>query len=127
MILILILAIIVCVLLIFIVTIQNPKGGGIASNFSAGNQIMGVKRTNDFIEKATWTLAIALLVLSLASNLFNTSSTTVDTGESLLQNKIEQGELSYPDAGAAPSIPTTPQENPGGQGGNEGAGTPPQQ
>jgi len=111
MLLILILAIIVCVLLILIVTIQNPKGGGIAANFSAGNQIMGVKRTNDFVEKATWTLATALLVLSLASNLFNTSSTTVETGESLLQNKIEQGELNYPDAGAVPSVPQQ-----GGQG-----------
>ncbi len=104
MILILVLAIIVCVLLTLIVTIQNPKGGGIASNFSGGNQIMGVKKTNDFIEKATWTLAVALLVLSLASNLFNTTGTT-ETGESILQDKIEQGELSYPEAGNMPSTP----------------------
>lgn len=101
MILVLVLAIIVCVLLIFIVTIQNPKGGGIASNFSAGNQFMGVKRTNDFVEKATWTLAVALLVLSLASNLFNSSETK--TGESILQDKIEQGDLSYPEAGTVPT------------------------
>lgn len=118
MILVLVLAIIVCVLLILIVTIQNPKGGGIASNFSAGNQFMGVKRTNDFVEKATWTLAAALLVLSLASNLFNNSE--VNTGESILQEKIEQGDLSYPEAGAvpsqAPAEPSgTPQEAPAGE------------
>lgn len=105
MVLILTLAIIVCVLLILIITIQNPKGGGIAANFSAGNQIMGVKRTNDFVEKATWTLAIALLVLTLVSNLFNASS-EVGSGTSILQDKIEQGELSYPDANApAPTQP----------------------
>jgi len=125
MILILVLAIIVCILLIFIVTIQNPKGGGIASNFSGGSQIMGVKRTNDFIEKATWTLAIVLLVLSLASNLFNSSATIENTGESLLQDKIEQGDLSYPDAGQVPSMPQQ-QADPAQQQGGGAEGDPAQ-
>jgi preprotein translocase subunit SecG len=62
-----VLAIIVSILLVFIVLIQNAKGGGISANFSAANQIAGVKKTNDFVEKATWTLAIALLVFSLGS------------------------------------------------------------
>ncbi len=57
--------IIVCVLLILVVLIQNSKGGGIQSQFSAANQIMGVRRGTDFVEKATWTLAILLLVFSL--------------------------------------------------------------
>jgi preprotein translocase subunit SecG len=57
--------IVVCVLLILVVLVQNSKGGGISSNFSAANQIMGARRGTDFIEKATWTLAIALLVFSL--------------------------------------------------------------
>lgn len=65
--LLIVLAIIVSILLILIVLIQNPKGGGVAANFSAANQIAGVKKTNDFIEKATWTLAIALFVFSLGS------------------------------------------------------------
>src|SRR5437868_5240485 len=55
----------VCVLLVLVVLIQNSKGGGIQSQFSAANQIMGVRRGTDFIEKATWTLAILLLVFSL--------------------------------------------------------------
>ena len=62
-----ILAILVSILLILAVLIQNPKGGGIAANFSAANQIAGVKKTNEFIEKATWTLAFALMFLALGS------------------------------------------------------------
>ncbi len=64
---IIILAIIASILLILAVLIQNPKGGGIAANFSAANQIAGVKKTNEFIEKATWTLAISIMVLSVGS------------------------------------------------------------
>ncbi len=56
---------IICVLLILIVLIQNSKGGGLASNFSSSNQYMGVRKTADFLEKGTWTLAILLLVFSL--------------------------------------------------------------
>ena len=62
-----ILAIIVSILLILAVLIQNPKGGGIAANFSAANQIAGVKKTNEFIEKATWTLAFSLMLLAVGS------------------------------------------------------------
>jgi preprotein translocase subunit SecG len=53
--------------MILIVLAQNSKGGGLTSTFSGGNQVMGVKRTTDFMEKATWTLAVALLVLSLST------------------------------------------------------------
>ncbi len=60
-----ILILITCFLLILVVLVQNSKGGGLASNFSSSNQIMGVRRTTDFLEKATWTLAIVLLSFSL--------------------------------------------------------------
>ena len=63
-----ILAIIVCVLLGAIVLIQNPKGGGLTSNFSSSSQLMGVQKTGDFLEKGTWILAITLMVLALAIN-----------------------------------------------------------
>jgi preprotein translocase subunit SecG len=66
-ILILVLTLVACVLLSLIVLVQNPKGGGLASNFSSSNQFMGVRKTADFLEKASWTLAVALLVLSLSS------------------------------------------------------------
>ena len=64
-----ILAIVVCVLLGAIVLIQNPKGGGLTSNFSSSSQLMGVQKTGDFLEKGTWILAISLMVLSLAINI----------------------------------------------------------
>lgn len=53
------------VLLIGVVLIQKSKGGGLASNFASSNQIMGVRKTTDFVEKATWTLAIVVCVLSI--------------------------------------------------------------
>ncbi len=62
-----VLILIACVLLALVVLVQNSKGGGLASNFSSSNQFMGVRKTADFLEKATWSLAIILLVLSLAS------------------------------------------------------------
>jgi preprotein translocase subunit SecG len=60
-----ILIILVCILLILVVLVQNSKGGGIQSQFGAATQIMGVKRGTEFIEKATWGLAIALIALSI--------------------------------------------------------------
>jgi preprotein translocase subunit SecG len=65
-----ILIVLVCLLLILVVLVQNSKGGGLASSFSSSNQVMGVRKTADFLEKATWTLAIALLALSLISTAY---------------------------------------------------------
>jgi preprotein translocase subunit SecG len=62
-----VLILIACILLILVVLVQNSKGGGLASNFSSSNQFMGVRKTADFLEKTTWTLAIILLSLSLLS------------------------------------------------------------
>lgn len=88
--LIIILAGLVAILLIFIVLIQNPKGGGISSGFSSGNQILGVKGTNAFVEKATWGLAIALLTLTLLSNVFLSSKTTITDNEPLINQKLDE-------------------------------------
>jgi len=62
-----VLILITCVLMVLVVLVQNSKGGGLASNFSSSNQFMGVRKTADFLEKSTWTLAIVLLALSLFS------------------------------------------------------------
>ena len=60
----------VSILLGLIVLVQNPKGGGLAANLTgAGSQFMGVRQTADFLEKASWGLAIALLVLSLTATM----------------------------------------------------------
>ena len=67
-----VLTIIAAVLLVLVVLAQNPKGGGLSSQFGGegSSQIMGVKRTNDLLEKATWGLAIAILVFCMTSFVF---------------------------------------------------------
>ncbi|WKN31135.1 preprotein translocase subunit SecG [Porifericola rhodea] len=65
------LAIVVAVLLILVVLSQNSKGGGLTSQFGgagSSNQMIGVKRTTDLLEKLTWGLAIGLIVLTLSSS-----------------------------------------------------------
>lgn len=62
--------VIASILMIGIVLIQRSKGGGLSSQFASSNQIMGVRKTNSFVEKATWTLAIVICVLSIASAFF---------------------------------------------------------
>jgi preprotein translocase subunit SecG len=58
-----ILIILACVVLAFVILIQNSKGGGLASNFASSNQIMGVRKTADVLEKATWGIATFIMVL----------------------------------------------------------------
>lgn len=64
---IIVLTVIVAVLLIGIVLIQKSKGGGLSSQFGGAGSVMGVRQTNSFLEKATWTLAALIVVLSVAS------------------------------------------------------------
>lgn len=62
-----ILTVITAILMIGIVLVQKSKGGGLSSSFGGGNQVLGVRGTNKFLEKATWTLAILILVFSVCS------------------------------------------------------------
>ncbi|CAL2075014.1 preprotein translocase subunit SecG [Tenacibaculum sp. 190524A02b] len=67
--LLLVLILIVAIALILIVMVQNPKGGGLSSSFGGGGQnIGGVQNTNTFLDKTTWTLAIAMFALILLAN-----------------------------------------------------------
>ncbi len=85
-----VLILIACILLILVVLVQNSKGGGLAANFGSTGQIMGVRKTADFLEKATWSLAIALLALCLISILVIPRNTTVGgTQDTELRDKIE--------------------------------------
>ena len=81
--LIIVLLIIVAILTCGIVLIQESKGGGLASGFSSSNQVLGVRKTTDFLEKATWTLAAVMVVLCIASAAFagdnKKQQTTVQT------------------------------------------------
>lgn len=65
--LLIVLLIIVSFLLILIVLVQNPKGGGLSAGFTGMNQFGGVAQTNKFLEQTTWTLAIAIVVFSIAA------------------------------------------------------------
>ena len=67
----LILIIFVAFLLVVVIMVQNPKGGGLSSSFGGGGtqQLGGVKKTSDFLDKSTWTLAVILLALILLSNM----------------------------------------------------------
>lgn len=102
--------IIVCALLILVVLMQNSKGGGISSQFGAATQIMGVRRGADVIEKATWTLAILLLVFSLLSTpkVGVASDSSSNPTESVTRKKA---------AGAVmpQQAPAQPQQQPGAQ------------
>ncbi|RCH53733.1 preprotein translocase subunit SecG [Mucilaginibacter hurinus] len=80
-----VIAVLVCVLLGLIVLIQNPKGGGLASNFSSSSQLMGVQKTGDFLEKGTWVLAITLMVLSLAINVVIKTGGTTQTNNAAVE------------------------------------------
>lgn len=60
----------VCVLLVLIILSQNPKGGGLSSTFGGGgSQMFGVQRTNDFLDKATWTLSSIICVLVILATI----------------------------------------------------------
>ncbi|MDD2524852.1 MAG: preprotein translocase subunit SecG [Bacteroidales bacterium] len=74
-------------LMVLIVLVQNSKGGGLASGFSSNNQYMGVRKTTDFLEKATWVLAAAMCVLSLMASAF-VPKDTVSGNESELKEQI---------------------------------------
>lgn len=88
--LLLILAVVAGILLTLVVLIQNPKGGGIDSTFGAANQLGSVQKTNDVVEKATWYLAIAILVISIATTwaMANNGSTTGEE-EVIIEQKFD--------------------------------------
>lgn len=111
-----ILIILICTLLVLVILIQNSKGGGIQSQFGAATQIMGVKRGTEFVEKATWGLAIALILLSI---LMAPKSSLTDTTDS------EAGSVSKRRAATAVAPvqapvqqPATPAAQPAQQPGN---------
>ena len=98
----LILILVVAVLLVLIIMVQNPKGGGLSSSFGGGgSQSMGgVQSTNNFLDKSTWTLAIALMAMILLSNFAipkDNSNSKESQIEETLNNRITEDD--------APSLP----------------------
>ena len=79
----LILILAVCFLLVLVIMVQNPKGGGLSSSFGGDSQqIGGVKKTTDFLDKSTWVLASLLLILILLSNI------TLNNGDVNTESKL---------------------------------------
>ncbi len=85
--LLIVLIVLAAILLSFVVLIQNSKGGGLASNFSSSNQIMGVRKTTDFLEKATWGLAGFIVVMSIITA-YTIPASSVANQPVLLRNGI---------------------------------------
>ncbi len=86
--------VIASVLLIVVILMQNPKGGGFSTDFGSASQLGGVRRASDFLEKATWSLAIFIVFLALISPIWLPT-----TGE------IQETET---EGGAAPTQQTAP-------------------
>ena len=100
--------VIASLLMIGIVLIQESKGGGLASNFSSSNAIMGVRKTTDFVEKATWGLAASLVVFSIVCAHFApVSSTESSVMEKTATEKQTTNPNTTPGFGASQQVPAT--------------------
>ena len=95
-----ILVIIACFLQILIVLVQNSKGGGLAANFTSAGQTMGIRKTADFLEKSTWTLAGAILIMSVVA------TATIPRGSDSERSRIESQIQNTVDPNAIPTLPT---------------------
>lgn len=84
-----IVASIASILLVLIVLAQNPKGG-ITSQLSASSNVLGVKKTTDFLEKATWGLAVTVILVSVAASKYATTTNLVDP-DSTLKDALNSG------------------------------------
>ena len=89
-----VLIVVTCIFTILIVLVQNSKGGGLASNFSSSNQYMGVRKTADFLEKATWTLGAALILFSLLAG--SSAPKAGESDNSRLQGQFDETMMDQP-------------------------------
>ena len=110
----LILIVAVCLLLALVIMVQNPKGGGLSSTFGGNTQVVGgVKKTGDFLERSTWTFAIALGALILIANTLLQGNTGVNADSKLLDgnlpatNPIENTQAPANNGNTAPATPAT--------------------
>lgn len=102
-----ILIIIVCALLVLIVLIQNPKGGGIASNFMSTNQFIGARQQVELIEQITWGFVGGLVVLCIAfAALVGTGTKQTENTESIV------GKSEMPNTAPIPAQPQPAQQQP---------------
>lgn len=106
-----ILIVLAAVLMCFIVLIQNSKGGGLASGFASSNQIMGVRKTTDFLEKATITLAVVIAFFSIVASFAIPEVVEVESSR-IQQNAVENSLVNpnlAPDFTQEVEVPATPE------------------
>ena len=96
-----VLVIIACILQILIVLVQNSKGGGLAANFTSAGQTMGIRKTADFLEKSTWTLAGAIVLLCIVT------TASIPRGGEQQRSRIQRQIDNTVDPNAVPILPTS--------------------
>jgi preprotein translocase subunit SecG len=116
-----VLVIIACILQVMIVLVQNSKGGGLAANFTSAGQSMGIRKTADFLEKATWTLAGSILLLCVVA------TATIPRGATTERSRIENSIQNAVDPNAVPTLPTAVPNEPPATTSQEGQQQPQQQ
>jgi len=102
--------VVLSVLLTLFVLVQNSKGGGLAAGFSSSNQIMGVRKTTDFVEKMTWGLVIGVIVLSIAAVGIHKNQVVVSENESEIKEQVQHAKQAEPGV-VAPNFGETPEAN----------------
>ena len=103
-----VLVLIACVFQIMIVLVQNSKGGGLAANFTSAGQTMGIRKTADFLEKATWTLAASILVMSLVATATIPKQTRDASPRTSINNAINNNEVPTLPQAVPPASTSTP-------------------
>ncbi len=103
-----ILIVIAAILLTLVVLVQNSKGGGLASGFQSSNQYMGVRKTTDFLEKATWGLAIFIIVFSVLAVGIKSSKNKKTVESAIQQNAVDMTKKVQP-AQAVPNFSDVPE------------------
>jgi len=98
-----ILILLAAILMILAVLVQKSKGGGLASGFSSSNQIMGVRKTTDFLEKFTWSLAGVMIVLSILTAKFTASQRNTPQSQVEVQQPAPLNPATAPDV--TPGLP----------------------
>ena len=103
-----ILIVILSILLSLFVLVQNSKGGGLSAGFSSSNQIMGVRKTTDFVEKMTWGLVIGVVVLSILAVGIHKHQPATSTNESEIKEQVQHATQAEPGV-VAPNFGENPE------------------
>ena len=105
-----VLMVLAAILMCFVVLVQNSKGGGLSSSFASSNQIMGVRKNTDFIEKLTWGLAIFMVVISIATSYV--IPTTTEGSSVIMDQAVKEQKTNPLNAPAGFAAPQTDAEAP---------------